>query len=243
MTWLQSITQTLQISNVISGSSTLVTGPPGIGKTTLCRNIAAECARTDTGVVYVTLDSTPKDIEEAMLSSDHFIDLKSKIIFVDCYSWLIGETKGSYCISHLSNLGDLSVKLFTALQEKGPRSVVIFDSISTLFLYNMENEIIRFLQVNLARIKQMGCFGIWTIEEGVHAPTIYNTLRHMMDVTLELRFEETTALERRIRVHTCKGAMHTTQWFPFIIGDGGSLIIDGTAVSSANAMKPAAIIK
>ncbi|MCJ7771033.1 hypothetical protein MUP37_05600, partial [Candidatus Bathyarchaeota archaeon] len=87
------------------------------------------------------------------------------------------------------------------------------------------------------------CFGIWTIEEGVHAPTIYNTLRHMMDVTLELRFEETTALERRIRVHTCKGAMHTTQWFPFIIGDGGSLIIDGTAVSSANAMKPAAIIK
>jgi KaiC/GvpD/RAD55 family RecA-like ATPase len=243
MTWLQSITQTLQISNVISGSSTLVTGPPGIGKTTLCRNIAAECARTDTGVVYVTLDSTPKDIEEAMLSSDHFIDLKSKIIFVDCYSWLIGETKGSYCISHLSNLGDLSVKLFTALQEKGPRSVVIFDSISTLFLYNVENEIIRFLQVNLARIKQMGCFGIWTIEEGVHTPTIYNTLRHMMDVTLELRFEETTALERRIRVHTCKGAMHTTQWFPFIIGDGGSLIIDGTAVSSANAMKPAAIIK
>lgn len=226
MSWLQKIAKPLQINFIQPGSNTLITGPPGIGKTIFCRNIAAECAKAGTGAVYVTLDSAPKEIEEAIHSQNGSTMALNNLIFVDCYSWLIGEVKGSYCISHLSNLGDLSVKLFTALQEKGQQSVVIFDSISTLFIYNVESEVVRFLQVNLARIKQMGCFGIWTVEEGVHTPALYNTLRHIMDVTLEFRFEEATNLERRIRVHTAKGSTHATQWFPFEIKDGGLLVIE-----------------
>ena len=84
---------------------------------------------------------------------------------------------------------------------------------------------IRFLQVNLARIKQMGCFGIWTVEEGIHTPAFYNTLRDVVDIILELRFEETTTLERRLRVHTSKGSAHSTQWFPFTVAEDGQLII------------------
>jgi KaiC/GvpD/RAD55 family RecA-like ATPase len=226
LTVLQNITQPLRIDYIQPGSSILITGPPGIGKTIFCRNIAAGCSKAGTGVVYVTLDSAPRDIEESIHSQYDLKGTPNKIIFVDCYSWLTGEMKGPYCISHLSNLGDLSVKLFTALQEKGPQSAVIFDSISTLFVYNVENEVIRFLQVNVARIRQMGCFGIWTVEEGVHSPALYNTLRHIMDVTLELRFEETSTLERRMRVHTCRSSTHSTQWFPFEIKDRGILEIE-----------------
>ena len=102
---------------------------------------------------------------------------------------------------------------------------MIFDSISTLFVYNVENEVVRFLQVNLARIKQMGCFGVWTVEEGIHTPALYNMLRHIFDTILELRFEETSILERYMRVHTCKDSTHTTQWFPYEIKDNGQLII------------------
>jgi len=216
----------LQISCVQPGSNILITGPPGIGKTILCKNIAAECVKTGTGAVYVTLDSAPKTIEGSILTHTGSKDVSENITFVDCYSWLTGEVKGQYCISHLSNLGDLSVKLLTALQDKGPQSAVIFDSISTLFVYNAENEIIRFLQVNLARIKQMECFGVWTVEEGIHTSAFYNTLRHVMDIILEMRFEESAALERRLRVHTCKGSTHATKWFPFTIIDEGRLLIE-----------------
>lgn len=216
------------------GCSTLIMGPSGIGKTLFCRNIAAECAKTGTGAVYVTLDSAPKDVEEAIRAQNDSEEILNNISFVDCYSWLTGEARGPNCISHLSNLGDLSVKLFTSLHEKGPQSTVIFDSISTLFVYNVENEVIRFLQVNIARIRKMGCFGIWTVEEGIHTPALYNTLRHIMDVTLELRFEETSTLERRIRVHTCRGSTHSTQWFPFEIKDRGILVIeDGDSETEA----------
>jgi KaiC/GvpD/RAD55 family RecA-like ATPase len=72
----------------------------------------------------------------------------------------------------------------------------------------------------------MGCYGIWTVEEGIHTPAFYNTLRHVMDIILELRFEETTTLERRLRAHTCKGSTHATQWFPFTIVDNGRLVIE-----------------
>ncbi len=64
------------------------------------------------------------------------------------------------------------MKLFTALQEKGMQSTVIVDSVSTLFVYNGENEIVRFLQVNLARIKQLRCYGLWTVEEGLSDLTV-----------------------------------------------------------------------
>lgn len=66
---------------------------------------------------------------------------------------------------------------------------------------------------------------MWTVEEGIHGAAFYNTLRHIMDVILELRFEESSTLERRLRVHTCKGSTHTTQWFPFNILDDGQLTV------------------
>jgi len=225
LAFLKKVAQPLRIGCIQPGSNTLIIGPPGIGKTVLCWNIVAECIKNGTGAVYVTLDSAPKTIEDAIRTQGDS-EGTNKITFVDCYSWLIGEVKGSYSISHLSNLGDLSVKLFTALQDKGPQSAVIFDSVSTLFVYNVENEVVRFLQVNLARVKQMGCYGIWTVEEGIHTPAFYNTLRHVMDIILELRFEETTTLERRLRAHTCKGSTHATQWFPFTIVDNGRLVIE-----------------
>lgn len=225
MACFQKTIQSLHIGSIPPGSNILITGPPGIGKTTLCRNLAAEGLNTNTGIVFVTLDAAPKAVLESISAEINSKDVIDKITFVDCYSWMIGEIKGPNTLSHLSNLGDLSVKLFTALQEKGPRSTVIVDSVSTLFVYNGENEIVRFLQVNLARIKQLGCYGLWTVEEGIHGAAFYNTLRHIMDVILELRFEESSTLERRLRVHTCKGSTHTTQWFPFNILDDGQLTV------------------
>ncbi|MCJ7776978.1 MAG: hypothetical protein MUP16_01515, partial [Sedimentisphaerales bacterium] len=78
------------------------------------------------------------------------------------------------------------------------------------FLYDVENEIIRFLQVNLARIKQMGCFGIWTIEEGVHAPTIYNTLNAALFCVLAGCMITVSASAVRIPF----GIPAQTHWYP-----------------------------
>jgi KaiC/GvpD/RAD55 family RecA-like ATPase len=213
----------LDIEGSPFGTNIVLTGPPGIGKTVFCENLMSDCLTAGVNVICTALDTAPKDIRERVLRASSYEG--PGFVFIDAYSWLLGEEYEKYHVSHLSNLSDLSVKIYNALNELSGKDVVIFDSISTLFVYNAENEITRFIQVNMARIKQSGSIGIWTVEEGIHNAAFYNALRHLSEGIVEMRFEDDHELQRFIRVHTFRGITHATNWLPFAISSEGKLIV------------------
>ncbi|UCH37593.1 MAG: hypothetical protein JSV76_07965 [Candidatus Bathyarchaeota archaeon] len=204
----------------------LLVGPPGVGKTMFCEHLLIESLKNHTSVLYVTLDRPPSQTRERIHEKGISLqEGKSSLTIVDGYSWLIGGSEERYRVSNLSNLSDLSVKTISALDDLSSHSLFIFDSISTLLIYNSENEVARFLEINMARMKHNNQVSLWAIELGIHSAQFYNTLRHMADCTLEMRFEEQGELLRYIRMHTFKGLRHNTMWHKFEIDQTGDVVV------------------
>ncbi|MDQ1279542.1 MAG: hypothetical protein QG670_804 [Thermoproteota archaeon] len=218
----------LGIEELSFGRNIIAAGPPGVGKSVLCDNLVIDCLAKGIHVIYITLDTAPKEIMgrlELLCSKES--GKKERPSFIDGYSWLLGEVTEDNPVAHLSNLNNLGVRIFSTLNERASPHILLFDSISTLFIYNGENEITRFMQVNMARIKQSGSIGFWTVGEGMHTQTFSNLLRHLADGIIEMKFEEESELKRLIRVHTLKGYSVKTNWYQFMINNGGHLdIID-----------------
>jgi len=213
-------------SEIPSGTNILLVGPPGVGKTAFCETLLCECLRNRDEALYITLDHDPKDIRVRISKrGTDLVGEKKKLVFVDGYSWLVGESNERFNVRNLSNLSDLSVKIFGASSELGEGFSFVFDSISTLLVYNSENEVERFLESNMARMKHVNSVGFWIVEQGIHSERFYSTLRHRADGILEMRFEENEELKRFIRMHTFKGISHSTSWKPFVVSEEGIVTI------------------
>lgn len=210
-------------SNAIPEGNLIVVGPSGIGKTILCETIMRDLLLNRTRIMYASLDHSPKDIRTRVEAKGiSMSEGDAPLVFVDGYSWLVGEATEKYSARNLSNLSDLSVKMISASNELGKGIFFIFDSVSSLLVYNAENEVERFLGVNMARMKHAHNLGLWVVEEGIHSESFYNVLRHKSDGVLEMKFEENDrgAVERYIRLHTLKNLKHEIMWKPFDIQEG-----------------------
>jgi len=62
----------------------------------------------------------------------------------------------------------------------------VFDSLSTLFIYNDPNTIYRFLRAIIPKLRVSGGIGFFLLGAGMHDPQIEMTLRYMMDGAIEI---------------------------------------------------------
>lgn len=213
-------------SEIPLGSNILLIGPPGVGKTVFCENLLCECLKNKKDTLLITLDYAPKDVRKRIsMKGIKVSEGEGNLFFVDGYSWLVGESSEQFHVGNLSNLSDLSVKMFTACNKLSKGVFFAFDSISTLLIYNPENEAQRFLEVNMARMKHVNNIGLWIVEQGIHSSSFYNALRHRADGVLEMRFDEQEELMRFIRMHTFKGVAHKMDWMPFVVSKDGKVTI------------------
>lgn len=208
------------IHNSVLTGNILLIGPPGIGKTLFCETNLVDCLKYGNNSLYIALESAPSEIKTRLFEHDKNMEEKETLLFIDGYSWLTGGSTEKYSVSNLSNLSDLSVKIISASTAINHNLFFIFDSISTLLIYNSENEVERFLGINMARMKHFNNIGFWILEEGIHSTRFYNVLRQRSDCVLEMRFEEKSELTRLIRMHTFKTNEHETKWLPFHITNG-----------------------
>ena len=114
--------------------------------------------------------------------------LGENVSFIDCYSATLGgreipeSDEKITVVSGPGALNDISLAMNEIVRKnRGKKIRIIFDSLSTLVLYNPKESIIKFLQVVGGRLKSADATVLYIVEEGVHEKQVIGLLEHTMD--------------------------------------------------------------
>lgn len=202
-------------------SSMLMIGSPGIGMLEFAVSIVRDWMEQDNLVIFVTVDMLPIDLLDIMTSFGVSREVLGRNLFIiDYHSSLLGslDDPTSCQGTEVRRVSDLEGIVFNmaALAEGTKKPVkIVIHSLSTLFLYNQANVVLKFFQISSSRIRNELGSAFFTIHEGVHDERTVNHLMAIADGVLELKFDE--ELNRRMRVRNMRGCVTSSQWIPFEI--------------------------
>jgi KaiC/GvpD/RAD55 family RecA-like ATPase len=201
--------------------SVLLVGSPGIGA--LEFNISMVKKYLDEGetVVFVTADLNADNI---LYHMERFgIDVKNKLgeqlFLIDYHSSLLGTYDNgdriNEKIQHVIDLEGIMFNIDEIAETRGTPIRIFIYSLSTLFLYNQPNVVLKFFQISSSKIRSDFGFAIFTLHDGVHDGTTVNHLMAIADGVIELKFDE--ELKKQMRIRHMRGIVTSPQWIPFEI--------------------------
>jgi len=179
-------------------SNILFITPPRPEKSIFVAHYINEGFNSSQPGIYITTDLAPSEVESrAGTFGWNFAEHTNKNLwFVDCYSWALEKKpveRSDIRVSGPSSLDDLSLSINQAslnVNKLSPLGRVVFQSLSTLLIYNTSGIVYKFCQVIGARLKSSGMTTLFMVEEGMHKPDVLATLEHMMDGIIEIKIED-----------------------------------------------------
>ncbi|UCE96183.1 MAG: AAA family ATPase [Candidatus Bathyarchaeota archaeon] len=240
-----SFLRTFMNGGLPKGSSISLIGPPGAGKTVFCESLAKSFLGNGSTCLYVTMDSAPAHIRNDLNSMG--IDIwtmenEKKLVFVDGYGWLTGNSEEAYHVESLANLAELLILIERARSSLSEESsaLVVFDSISPLLLHNPENDTVKFLQSLSARIFSQKDVGMIVIQGGVHNEEFYNSIAYLVDGVFDMKIKEFKGkIKRQFRIRHLRFMPHRVEWVPFVIKEGKGFILQKKKCLSKPSIKSA----
>jgi KaiC/GvpD/RAD55 family RecA-like ATPase len=180
---------------VPENTSTLIYGPPQVGKSKFCYQFAYEGLSLFEPSLYLTTDYPVNNILERMkdtLPEAYSIDDNDLLYFVDvALDKAPKEMDKSEFLqfSSVHNPTDIIVKISIGTQniaKKSPRFRAIIDSLTTIMEYNDEMLVIRVLKTYLLRVKEAGGTALINYTEGVASPRAETFLKSMVDNVIRI---------------------------------------------------------
>jgi KaiC/GvpD/RAD55 family RecA-like ATPase len=216
-----------------SSSVVIVMGDPATGKTTLMIQLVVEALKKGKNVVYATLDDFPDSIRDSMRlmgvsPSDYEVEGRRKLVFIDCYSFLVGVKSQEQYSEDPQRLSDLSIVVTKALSEARDSGNVLLamDSLTTLIQRSGVRPSFDFLHTLIAKIRSNRASCVTSLSRKAFHPAIIAAIQDKVDGVIEMKVEDTKdGLARFIRVSKMKGAQHVTTWTPYSRDPSMGLII------------------
>lgn len=171
-------------------TTTLIYGPPKVGKSILCYQFAYHGLSINEPCLYVTADDGMKQLQQNMMDFGWFLQssMDEELLYIiDSISSLSGvpiENTNTYTLSKINDPTDLMVKIGLGTRfvfKKSNEFRSVFDSLTTLFAFNPEPMVIRFLKTYLRRLKEAGATVIVSYTEGVTDESTEKTLKSLVD--------------------------------------------------------------
>jgi KaiC/GvpD/RAD55 family RecA-like ATPase len=206
----------------------LYMGPPGSGRSVLCKQYAYEFLKEGRKVIYMSTERSSADIVERMLGHGWDVRpyLRSSLRLVDMYSWLEDgnqnyvETPSGSRLCPI-NTTDMQLSMTKFYEELGAGwNVVIFDSLSTLIGMIGEERALRLIPSVAAKIRQHGS-AVVSMTSGIHSESTLAQLHSLFDLVVEMRIEAGEHLNRELRIAKYTLGSHPDGWISFHMLDQG----------------------
>ncbi len=179
------------------GSCLLLIAPPKAETHLFCLEFLYRGTEMGEPALMVTMDSSPEMLKKK--GGSYSFDLEAKegeglFKWVDGYS--IHSNKDVESTENVERVGgpmaltDTSIalsRLQARLHGEHGYYRFIFDSISTLLIYNSPETVYRFLEVIVAKTRSSGGVGFFVLGEGMHDKKVEMVIRHMMDGTVHIK--------------------------------------------------------
>ncbi|MCK5047400.1 MAG: hypothetical protein KAS22_12520 [Candidatus Heimdallarchaeota archaeon] len=184
----------------------LIIGPPGAGKEAFALQYMIDGFSEKNNAVFITTDDFPDDIIGKMreMGSDAKPHIDSKQLqFIDAFSYRTGEKidKEMLTIESVRDLTSISVILKKQIDTKENLRLV-FNTISTISIYNSGIALLDFIQAQVARLKQRKHSGLLLAHEGMMDEKVIQGIKAFVDGVIEFKAEEDEkgVLQRKLRI-------------------------------------------
>ena len=184
------------IGGIPARTTSLIYGPPFVGKEHFIRVFAIECLRHGIPVIFVIMDTTASQLRSEMskIDMDYTTYERNGLVkYVDAYSMSIGVTEKDKNAEYIPNAIDLAAislalnRAQQAVMGKHTHHVIILESLTTLLTNTNSATVFRFTQVMRGKCKIAGATTLFTMGFGIHPDTDVQLFKGIMDGVIEFK--------------------------------------------------------
>lgn len=193
------------------GTSLLIVGPPGSGKTILSQQLMHQALRNHQSVICI-----------ASKSQINLISSQKKLFSWSIAPYLKKKQFAAVEIGDVTDPTELNISLTQAIRRtEKPLSFVVVDSLTILMVGMEERKVMKFTEALNRKLQDQNVSLILLATPTKETEDFITKMKSLASSVIEIKLEERGTIRRYVRIFKFLERKHSTQWYPFEIADNG----------------------